>query len=138
MTDFTLIHSTVSPLHSADDAFLAYMRKNISVEYASDEPDVNGPCWLWTGPKNTQGYGLIGSRRFTGEARNGGLAHRAVFTQYKGDIPAGYTINHRCYVRRCVNPRHTEILSYGANIQDGFNRKARNALVAGFTLGAVA
>lgn len=66
-------------------------------------------CWLWTGPLNPKGYGVL---RCT-------LVHRVVYEMLVGPIPAGLQLDHLCHNedfdclggptcvhRRCVNPAH--------------------------------
>lgn len=62
-------------------------------------------CWLWQGPVNHGGYGIIGFARATY------LAHRVSYAFAHGiDIPDTRSLSlcvlHHCDVRRCVNPRH--------------------------------
>lgn len=62
-----------------------------------------GPgCWLWMGATQTRGYG---SAALNGRTH---LAHRLVYELLVGPIPTGLTLDHLCYVKRCVNPNHLE------------------------------
>ena len=71
-------------------------------------------CWVSTYSTQSAGYAQIGW------AENGRtsmvLAHRASWTHVNGPIPAGYTIDHLCKEKRCVNPVHMRILS---NFENG-------------------
>jgi hypothetical protein len=58
-------------------------------------------CWLWRGPVNRKGYGFV-SRRHYGES----LAHRYSWLVYKGPVPLGLCVLHRCDIAACVNPDH--------------------------------
>jgi hypothetical protein len=67
-------------------------------------PITESGCWLWTGDVDKGGYGRLsyyseGKRVFI-------RAHRASFLVFKGDIPAGHFICHKCDVPGCVNPDH--------------------------------
>lgn len=62
---------------------------------------LNGGCWLWTAAKNNKGYGAIVS--------NDGkwlMAHRVSWELYRGEIPIGIHVLHRCDNPSCVNPSH--------------------------------
>ncbi len=74
-------------------------------------------CWLWTGAKQTAGYGVLSDR----------LAHRLSYERWKGPIPAGLTIDHLCRVRHCVNPEHLEAVTLAENVLRGESLPARNA-----------
>ena len=61
------------------------------------EPDA---CWLWTGPRQSEGYGRI---------YHGGVdwyAHRLAWTLTHGKIGDGIWVAHRCRERACVRPEH--------------------------------
>lgn len=58
--------------------------------------------WIWTQKPQHQGYGrpkVCGSRVY---------AHRLAWEAFKGEIPQGLTIDHKCRTRCCVNPDHLE------------------------------
>lgn len=56
-------------------------------------------CWLWTGTLNRDGYGEVSREGRTQ------LAHVWSYLSVKG-VPDKETLDHRCRVRRCVNPDH--------------------------------
>lgn len=81
----------------------------------------SGACWLWTGAKTWNGYGLFGV---------GGLvqlAHRVVYELLEGPIPKGLTLDHRCRVSPCTNPAHLEPVTMRQNILRGSGITAREA-----------
>lgn len=83
----------------------------------------DGPngCWLWTGGKNSEGYGRA--------RRDGRLqpAHRIAWELTRGEIPVGLTIDHLCRNTLCMNPDHMEPVTQRVNILRGNCVSARNA-----------
>ena len=59
-----------------------------------------GECWIWTAGHNGK-YGIISQWK-----KNRLYAHRFSYILYKGEIPKGYSVCHRCDVPLCVNPEH--------------------------------
>lgn len=78
-------------------------------------------CWLWTGRKMSEGYGMI---TVSGRSQ---LAHRISFELYRGPIAAGLVIDHLCSVRACVNPNHLDATTQRINNLRSFNVSGCNA-----------
>src|SRR4026208_1191601 len=57
-------------------------------------------CWLWTGLKNHNGYGVFGGRQHRT------TTHRKMWAMTNGLIPDGLFVCHRCDTPACVNPDH--------------------------------
>jgi hypothetical protein len=57
-------------------------------------------CWLWSGPTNGKGYGIF----YVGNKDRS--AHRISYEVFKGPIPSGLHVLHRCDTPLCVNPAH--------------------------------
>lgn len=76
--------------------------------------DENG-CWLWVRHLTSTGYGNFGlGRASEGKAK----AHRVSWELYRGAIPEGKHVLHRCHVPRCVNPDHLYIGDRRDNMRD--------------------
>lgn len=78
-----------------EDRFLRHVSK-------SEEP--NG-CWLWTGGKTPNGYGMFTVETSTKKTEN---AHRVAYKLWKGEIPKGVWVLHTCR-NKCVNPEHLQL-----------------------------
>lgn len=63
-------------------------------------------CWVWTGPVNNAGYGMIKEDKEIDDKMI--TVHRVAARQKGLDITK--EINHTCLNKRCVNPDH---LTYG-------------------------
>jgi hypothetical protein len=62
--------------------------------------DENG-CWIWQGcSRGKTGYGCT---KVKGKLID---VHRLSFVLFKGEIPAGNLVCHKCDVRTCCNPDH--------------------------------
>lgn len=82
-------------------------------------------CWMWTGGKNGDGYGLAKLIR-PGLPASTQMAHRAVYKALVGPIEAE-SLDHLCRVRACVNPEHMEPVSMKVNTRRGNTLAARYA-----------
>lgn len=82
--------------------------------WAKVHVDADG-CWLWTGGKNSHGYGIIQVSRQVGAYG----AHRYAYEALVG--PISYELDHLCRVRLCVNPDHLEDVTHQVNSARGFS-----------------
>lgn len=60
-------------------------------------------CWIWSGPRDQDGYGVIGACPCQGKNIR---ASHAAWRLHFGDIPEGKRICHKCDKPPCVNPDH--------------------------------
>lgn len=73
-------------------------------------------CWLWTGAiYPDRGYGAFNCPPEQ-------LAHRVSWLLYRGPIPAGAHVLHRCDVPACVNPGHLFLGDQASNMADKVNK----------------
>lgn len=94
-------------------------------------PDL-GPCWLWTGMLNPNGYGKVTVNY------KSLLAHRYAYELVNGPVPIGLQLDHLCHPtscllnsacphRRCANPEHMEPATAAVNTLRSNGPAARNA-----------
>jgi hypothetical protein len=87
----------------------------------SNRPDL-GPCWLWTGARNRQGYGSF----FLSEGR-WVWPHRFAYELTYGPIPEDLVLDHLCRNPSCVRPGHLEAVLFRVNVLRGTSSAAENA-----------
>lgn len=77
-------------------------------------PEPNSGCWIWTGaPQRTRGR--YGSFNYFGKPTP---AHRVSWLLYRGEIPLGLYVLHRCDNGFCVNPDHLFLGTQQDNMDD--------------------
>jgi len=69
-------------------------------------------CWMWT--STGKRYGVVAPRGGHGYQ----LAHRFSFETFRGQIPKGLYVLHRCDRPRCVNPNHLWLGTQADNLRD--------------------
>lgn len=85
------------------------------------EPDLNGGCWIWLMAHFTNGYGAVSNKSER-------LAHRLSYRAFKGEIPNGLFVCHKCDVKSCVNPDHLFLGTHQDNMLD-MSAKGRHWLM---------
>jgi hypothetical protein len=81
-------------------------------------------CWDWKGQIYPTGYVPI---RFN---KGKMFAHRASWWIYKGEIPKGINVLHKCDNRKCTNPEH---LFLGTAKDNAIDRQEKNRGQKGIT-----
>lgn len=99
--------------------FLSFANKQSGLRPNGLETD----CWEWTGATYGNGYGQTRAAWSPDD-----YAHRTAYILFRGDIPEGRLIRHKCDNRNCVNPDHLEI---GTKKENNHDALARNPKACG-------
>jgi hypothetical protein len=83
-----------------------------------------GPCWIWTGSKNQDGYGQIGT------SKGLRVVHRVSWELHGNTIPEGHELFHHCDQPNCIRPTHLFTGTRQDNMQDML-KKGRQHFPAG-------
>ena len=78
-------------------------------------PEPNSGCWLWMNYLNAAGYGQIYALRKNG-TKASRAAYKVGYELYKGPVPDGLELDHKCKQRSCVNPDHLEPVTRTVNV----------------------
>jgi hypothetical protein len=73
-------------------------------------------CWLWIGAINGSGYGHM---KYNEKHE---YAHRLSWIFYRGLIPHGLFVLHKCDIKLCVNPSHLYLGTDKDNSKDTWDR----------------
>lgn len=92
-------------------------------------------CWFWRANKGYNGYGM-----FTNKIFGTPIAHRISYQIFKGKIPEGYEIHHKCNNRDCVNPDHLKAVKHLENsrfMSDHYIEKSKEKITPKFNFGVI-
>lgn len=86
--------------------------KRFSNKYKID-PETN--CWIWQATKTGRGIAKYGYLKVNKTMK---VAHRISYEIFKGPIPDGLNVCHKCDVYSCVNPDHLFLGTQIDNMKD--------------------
>lgn len=89
-------------------------------KFISKVTKLDSDCWRFDG-KDDDSYGIF---YYKGKQV---LAHRYSYQHYKEKIPVGLVIDHLCRNKKCVNPKHLEVVTNRENVLRGIGLTAMNA-----------
>lgn len=87
--------------------------------------DASG-CWIWQGHKNNKGYGVIPLGHIGSM-----YVHRASWVTFRGYIPKGLNVLHKCDIPLCFNPEHLFLGTQKENMAD-MTKKGRRRWTEAF------
>ena len=73
-------------------------------------------CWIWTSSIGGEGKGKGHGRFMVNNVLM--KAHRYSYRYYKGEIPDGMLVLHKCGMPQCVNPDHLYLGNHKDNARD--------------------
>lgn len=73
---------------------------------------ITGDCWIWSAGHSSDGYGKV---RWQNRVMR---AHRAAWEIFRGAVPDGLFVLHRCDNPPCVNPNHLFLGTQEDNVRD--------------------
>ena len=107
-----------------DPTFFTGKRSLCLEEAFQNKTERQGDCLIWTGHKNTAGYGQMVSKR------KSILAHRYSWERVNGKIPDGMEIDHKCWNPSCVNIEHLRLATSSQN--GAYRRSAKKIASSGY------
>ena len=102
-----LIDLRLGPHASHADRFWGYVARS------------PGGCWLWTGSRNSAGYGGFRAGSLKDSSRKMLAAHRVAYSLAFGVWPPRtLVVAHKCDTPSCVNPEHLMMVTQSENVRD--------------------
>lgn len=90
------------------------MPKRIAIRWIVDKTT---GCWLWQLKLNHKGYAY--ENLLVNGVYKKVRVHKKHWVEQHGPVPPGLMLDHKCRVRRCVNPDHLELVTHTENCRRG-------------------
>jgi predicted DNA-binding protein YlxM (UPF0122 family) len=103
--------STVAKYLRAEGVDLSRSNR-LSKELLTKRANQSGQCWEWQYKLRDDRYGVV---KIDGEEH---IAHRAAYRLWKGEIPDGKVVRHKCDNQSCIRPKHLELGTTKENQND--------------------
>lgn len=105
------------------------LRRHANLEQrllANSVLDPASECWVWIGNRTRRrGGAQDGRMNFRVRGRHvSKRAHRVSFEEFRGPIPEGFEVDHKCRNTLCINPAHLEAVTPTVNKSRRVYRKA--------------
>ena len=127
LNEYVALPPTDSPIYRARDlhsvgarptvarsAALGAATRRLPAHIAAKiQRDPQTGCWLWTGARDSRGYGNVRVGRRVRKA------HRVVYELVRGPVGPGLDCDHLCRQASCVRPSHIEPVPHRVNVQRG-------------------
>ena len=93
-----------------------YRKRELTRAWLLDRcsPETMTGCWLWELGCTTAGYASV--YFYEANGRPSTYGHRLAYELWKGPIPEGLELDHRCRTKCCVNPDHLEAVTREVNL----------------------
>lgn len=85
-------------------------------------PVTESGCWIWMGKLRSNSVGLNHRYGFTSISGKEERAHRLSYKIFRGEIPDGLYVLHKCDVTQCVNPDHLFLGTQKENLLDASSK----------------
>lgn len=88
---------------------------SLNTELFWSKVDKQDSCWLWTGRRQSSGYGIFHVKvlnKWTSKT-----AHRISYELSVGKVPEGKELDHICFTRLCVRPSHLRPVTRKQNME---------------------